>query len=166
MPTRNGVVRLGFSNMQNDLIEVCRHLQAAGVRYILVGGHAVRLNGIVRATEDVDLLVPFDTDNGAKLVNGLGFLESAREIDPAWFSREANEPDIQNIRVADRILIDILFAANGETYESLQPHVRVMEVDGVRIPVLDIEGLLKAKTDYREKDLLDKAALRRLLGEA
>lgn len=45
--------------MQNDLIEVCRALQAHGVRYILVGGHAVRLNGIVRATENVDILVPF-----------------------------------------------------------------------------------------------------------
>jgi hypothetical protein len=35
-------------------------------------------------------------------------------------------------------------------------------VDGVAIPVLDIDGLLKAKTDYREKDRLDKAMLRRL----
>jgi hypothetical protein len=148
--------------MQNDLLEVCRGLQAEGVRYILVGGHAVRLNGIVRATEDVDILVPFDTGNGARLIEALAFLESSRDIDPTWFSREANEPDIENIRVADRIIVDILFAVNGETFETLQPHVRVVELDGVKIPVLDIEGLLKAKTDYREKDRLDKAMLRRL----
>lgn len=151
--------------MPNDLIEVCRGLQAQGVRYILVGGHAVRLNGIVRATEDVDILVPFDIANGTRLIEGLSFLESAREIDPAWFSREANEPDVEKIRVADRIVIDILFAVNGETFESLQPHVRVVELEGVAIPVLDIDGLLKAKTDYREKDMLDKAMLRRLRGE-
>jgi hypothetical protein len=150
--------------MQNDLIEVCRGLQAQGVRYILVGGHAVRLNGIVRATEDVDILVPFDTANGARLIQSLSFLESTRDIDPAWFSREANEPEVENIRVADRIVIDILFAVNGETFESLQPHVRVVELEGVAIPVLDIDGLLKAKTDYREKDVLDKAMLRRLRG--
>jgi hypothetical protein len=148
--------------MQNDLLEVCRGLQTFGVRYILVGGHAVRLNGILRATEDVDILVPFDQSNGALLVESLAFLESAREIDPTWFSREANEPDIENIRIADRIVIDILFAVNGESYESLQPHVRVIDLEGVRIPVLDIDGLLKAKTDYREKDLLDKAMLKRL----
>lgn len=148
--------------MQNDLIEVCRALQSRGVRYILVGGHAVRLNGIVRATEDVDILVPFDTTNGAHLIEGLSFLKSARDIDPAWFSREANEPDIENIRIADRIVIDILFAVNGETFETLQPHARLVELDGVSIPVLDIDGLLKAKTDYREKDVLDKAMLRRL----
>jgi hypothetical protein len=152
--------------MQNDLLEVCRGLQARGVRYILVGGHAVRLNGIVRATEDVDILVPFDTGNGQRLIEALSFLASARDIDPAWFSREANEPDIENIRIADRILVDILFAVNGETYESLQPHVRIIELEGVSIPVLDIDGLLKAKTDYREKDALDKAMLRRLRDEA
>jgi hypothetical protein len=133
-----------------------------GVRYILVGGHAVRINGILRATEDVDILVPFDQDNGGKLVQGLAFLDSASEIDPAWFTREANEPDVENIRITDRIVIDIRFAVNGDTYESLQPHVRVVELDGIRIPVLDIDGLLKAKTDYREKDVLDKAMLKRL----
>lgn len=148
--------------MQYDLIEVCRALQAHGVSYILVGGHAVRLNGIVRATEDVDILVPFDTANGRRLIESLGFLDSARDIDPAWFSREANQPDVENIRVADRIVIDILFAVNGETYETLQPHVRALELEGVSIPVLDIDGLLKAKTDYREKAVLDKAMLRRL----
>lgn len=148
--------------MQNDLIEVCRGLQAQGVRYILVGGHAVRLNGIMRATEDVDILVPLDTENGARLIAGLSFLESARDLQPEWFSPEANQPDVENIRLADRIVIDILFAANGESYESLQAYVRVMELEGVAIPVLDIDGLIKAKTDYREKDRLDKAMLQRL----
>lgn len=66
--------------MRNDLIEVCRALQSHRVRYILVGGHAVRLNGIVRATEDVDILVPFDTANGQRLIEGLAFLESARDM--------------------------------------------------------------------------------------
>lgn len=129
---------------------------------MLVGGHAVRLNGIVRATKDVDILVPFDAENGARLVEGLAFLESAREIDPTWFTQEANQPAVENIRIADRITVDILFAVKGESYESPQPFVRVVVLDNVRIPVLDIDGLLKAKTDYREKDLLDKAMPRRL----
>jgi hypothetical protein len=148
--------------MQNDLLEVCRGLQSRGVRYILVGGHAVRLNGILRATEDVDILVPFDHDNGIRLIEGLAFLGATREIDPAWITREANEPDIENIRIADRIVVDILFAVNGESYETLQPHIRVVELEDLHIPVLDIDGLLKAKTDYREKDVLDKSMLLRL----
>jgi hypothetical protein len=66
------------------------------------------------------------------------------------------------VRVADELLIDPLFAANGETYESLQPFVRELQVEGVTIKLLNIEGLLKSKTDYRDKDLLDKAMLRKL----
>jgi hypothetical protein len=56
----------------------------------------------------------------------------------------------------------LLFAANGETFESLQPHVRHIYVEGVPIATLDIDGLLKTKTDYREKDRIDKSVLIRL----
>jgi hypothetical protein len=55
-----------------------------------------------------------------------------------------------------------LFAANGQTFESLQPHVRRIEVEGVPIATLDIDGLLKTKTDDREKDLIDKSVLTKL----
>ncbi len=60
------------------------------------------------------------------------------------------------------MLIDLLFAANGQTYEDLQPHVRTLTVDGVDIRTLDIEGLLKTKTDYRDKDRIDREVLQRL----
>ena len=65
--------------------------------------------------------------------------------------------------MADDLLVDILFSANGETWESLQSHVVRTEVEGVQIVTLDIEGLLKTKTDYRDKDRIDREALRRLL---
>jgi hypothetical protein len=35
-------------------------------------------------------------------------------------------------------------------------------VDGVQVRTLDIEGLLKTKTDYRDKDRIDREALLRL----
>jgi hypothetical protein len=46
----------------------------------------------------------------------------------------------------------------------MRPHLRRIELEGVSIPVLDIDGPLKAETDFREKYLRDKAALRRLRG--
>ena len=58
-----------------------------------------------------------------------------------------------------------MFAANGQTYESVQPYVRGLTVDDVLIRVLDIDGLLLTKTDYREKDLLDKQVLSRIKRE-
>lgn len=145
-----------------DLHKLLESLQENGVDYILVGGHAVRLHGFNRATEDVDLLVPFDTENGTRLIRSLDFLDSAKELQGWWFSKEANADEIQNIRIADNLVIDILFSANGETYESLQSHIRKVEVDGVTIPTLDVEGLLKTKASQREKDAIDRLFLSKI----
>lgn len=146
---------------QDPLLFLLQRFHEQGVEYVLVGGQAVRLNGYLRATEDVDVLVRASRDNGAKIIRALGHLASAAELRPEWF---APGPDgaVENIRVADELLVDLLFSANGETYESVQPHVKELEIEGVRIRVLDIEGLLKTKTDYREKDVLDKKVLTRI----
>ena len=142
-----------------DLHSLLKLLQINGVDYILVSGQAVRLHGFNRATEDIDLVVPFDEKNGERLIRSIGFLESSKELQAWWFSKEANAEEIQNIRVADELVIDILFAANGETYESLRPFIRHVEIAGVTIPTLDVDGLLKTKTGYREKDAIDREFL-------
>jgi hypothetical protein len=142
------------------LLHLLRRFQNEGVRYVLVGGQAVRLNGFLRNTEDIDILLPHSVDNGARVIKALNFLPSAAQLDAQWFMSSTEEPE--NIRVADDLLIDLLFAANGETFESLQPHIKTLKIQDVDIYTLDIDGLLKTKTDYREKDVLDKQALRRL----
>ncbi len=142
------------------LLDLLGRLESEGVEYVLVGGHAVRLNGFSRATEDIDILLPSSLENGRKMIRALSFLQAAKDLDPNWFAPPADAPE--NIRIADDLLIDILFAANGQTYQSLQDHVRTLVVDGVAIRTLDIEGLLKTKTDYRDKDRLDREVLTRL----
>lgn len=145
---------------QDALLDLLRRFQEEGVQYILVGGHAVRLNGFVRATEDIDILLPSSLENGRRVIRALQFLPSGGELQPEWFEVPPGEPE--DIRVADDLLIDLLFAANGQTYEALQDHVRTLTVDGVEIRTLDIDGLLKTKTDYRDKDRIDREALQRL----
>ena len=142
------------------LLGLLRRFQAEGVAYVLVGGHAVRLNGFNRSTEDIDILLPSSLENGRKVIKALSFLPSSQELEEEWFAPPAGEPE--NIRVADELLIDLRFAANGQTYESLQSHIRTLNVEGVAIRTLDIEGLLKTKTDYRDKDRIDREALERL----
>jgi hypothetical protein len=46
-----------------ELDAVCGAFLAAGARFVVIGGFAVVANGFVRATEDVDLLIPTSTDN-------------------------------------------------------------------------------------------------------
>jgi hypothetical protein len=130
------------------------------VEYVLIGGQAVRLNGFLRATEDVDVLLRATRSNGERVKRALDFLGSADELDPAWFEQSTTEPE--NIRVADDLIIDLLFAANGETYESVQQFAREISIEGVPVHVLNIDGLLRTKTDYRDKDVLDKRVLTRI----
>jgi hypothetical protein len=79
-----------------------------------------------------------------------------------WWFVPTPDGAIENIRVADELLVDLLFVPNGETYDSIQPYVRELSIDGTVIRVLNIDGLIKTKTDYREKDLLDKQMLKRI----
>ena len=63
-----------------DLLSLCKALNAEGVRYVLIGGFAVILHGFVRATKDIDLLIDASSENVQRLKramsNGL-FRESS-----------------------------------------------------------------------------------------
>jgi hypothetical protein len=60
------------------------------------------------------------------------------------------------------VIVDLRFAANGETYDSVQSFVRELTIEGVPIRVLNIDGLLRTRTRTREKDLLDRKMLERI----
>ena len=126
-------------NEGDPLLRLLARLREEGVEYVLVGGQAVRLNGFLRATEDVGVLLRLTRENGERVKRVLDFLASA--------------PDL---------IADLLFDANGETYESVQPFVRELIVEGVPIRLLNIDGLLRIKTRTREKDLLDRQMLERI----
>ena len=146
---------------QNPLLDLLARFREEGVEYVLVGGQAVRLNGYLRATEDIDVLIKPTRVNGEKIIRALRFLASSKELDAGWFV-PTPDGNVENIRVADELLIDLLFAANGETYESIQPHIRELVIEDTPVRVLNIDGPIKTKTDYREKDLLDKRVLARI----
>ncbi len=147
-------------SLADPLLRLLARFGEEGVEYVLVGGQAVRLNGFLRSTEDIDILLRPSRENGERVIRALNFLASSRELDPAWFEPQPGEAE--NIRVADELIVDLLFAANGETYESMQPFAREIVVDGVRIRVLNIDGLLRTKTSVREKDILDRRMLERI----
>lgn len=47
-------------------------LEAAGVRYLIVGGIAVNLHGYARFTKDLDLLIDLDPENALRAMEVLG----------------------------------------------------------------------------------------------
>jgi predicted nucleotidyltransferase len=143
----------------DDLKTLARALNERGARYLLIGGWALFAHGLQRATVDVDLLVPPGAQSAQALTQALLVMpdQAAREIDPAWFE------DSETIRVADAWVVDLMFRACGETYESLLPYAKTIDLDGVPVVTVTLEGLLRTKQSYREKDALDRVAIERVL---
>jgi hypothetical protein len=59
------------------LAKVCRALAQEGVRYAIVGGHAVALHGAVRGTVDIDVAIPWDRkslEQAERALTGLGLV--------------------------------------------------------------------------------------------
>jgi hypothetical protein len=84
---------------RDPLLYLLQRFREQGVEYVLVGGQAVRLNGYLRATEDVDVVIRASRDSGARIIRALDHFASAAELKPEWF---APGPDgvVENIRVA------------------------------------------------------------------
>lgn len=146
-----------------DVKRVARYLGEAGVEYALIGGYALAAHGLVRLTEDIDVLVNPAAANSRRWIVALSKLPdgAARELasDPDVFATQKQYA----IRINDEFTIDILPGAAGITWSELEPYVEDMMLDDVHVRVLNLEGLLKTKSGARPKDQADAAAIRHAL---
>lgn len=142
-----------------DLKALVAALDAHGVDYLLIGGYALFLHGYHRNTIDIDLLVPADRATGERLRQALMILpdKAARDLDPDWFEEG------ENIRVADDIVVDILFNACGETFATLSEYAETVDMEGIPVRTVNLEGLLRTKQSLRDKDIPDRAVLEKAL---
>lgn len=145
-----------------DLKRIVRALNAQGARYVLIGAYALFAHGYQRATIDIDFLVEASVDNGERVRQALLVLADrlAKDIDPAWFTEGGN------IRVADEVTVDLLFSPCAQTYEMLEPHARVIDLDGVPVRTVSLQGLLLTKQTQRPQDIQDSLILRQAIEAA
>ena len=142
-----------------DLKLLLGALQAHGVDYLLIGGYALYALGYQRGTVDIDLLLRPTLEQGHQVKQALLLLPEgvAKDMDPAWF------PEGDTIRVADAFVVDLMFNACGESYESLLPYAVTIDFEGVALTTVNLGGLLKTKMTSREKDKMDRVILERAL---
>ncbi len=144
-----------------DLMALARVLDQHGVRYALIGGMAVGLHGFVRATKDIDLLLPVDANNNRMLVSALEDLigpssPALQQLKLDWMDKG------HSTALEDRLSIDLLYVAADLNFEQLQTHIIRVSVDDVMVSVLDLDGLIKTKRTSRESDTADRIKLERL----
>lgn len=142
-----------------DLKALIGSLNREKVDYLLIGGYALFVHGYHRATTDIDVLVPATRESGARVKAALMVLpdQAARELQPEWFL----EGD--NIRIADAFLVDVMLNAFGETYETLKQYAVTVDLEGVPVRTVSLEGLLRTKQTMRDKDVADRHVLERAL---
>jgi CheY-like chemotaxis protein len=134
-------------------------LSRAEVRYLVVGGVACALNGFVRTTEYVDILVDAEPNNIRRLLATLSGIGDghARELRVEDFSDEEGA-----VRLVEDFPIDVFTRMGGKRYADMLAYRRIH--DGrAPIPYVDAPGLILLKSGSpRMQDRIDVEALRRL----
>lgn len=141
---------------ENPLLRVCSLLNQERAQYFIIGGQACILHGLVRSTEDVDILIEPSEDNCRKVLAALSQLadHAAAELTP----KDLLENVV--VKIADEVEVDVSTHAWKVNYADALPSALSVEIQGVKIPYLGLECLIASKTTYREVDQVDVARLR------
>ena len=144
---------------ERDLVALARELNRLGVAYVVIGGFAINRLGLVRATDDLDLLIARDRANQA-------LVKQALEILPDKAVRELGDEDLAQwivVRINDDITVDLMTAAYGVTFDEARTGIEWENIQGVSIPFAGPELMLKLKQGFREKDSWDRSFLQNLI---
>lgn len=152
-------------------LELVKALDAAGVRFVVVGGVAVILHGVPRTTYDLDLIVDLAPENVERLVSlmdRLGYRPRA-PVDPHGLA----DPARRDAWVREKGLraftfwhergpeIDVLLDV-GADYAVAARDALTLDVEGSPLRIASIDVLIALKSaSGREQDRSDIEALRR-----
>ncbi len=145
----------------DQFLDVIRAFERERVEYILVGGVAVNIHGIVRTTEDIDFFVRPTEVNVARIRAALRSLWDDPHIEEITSADLSGDyPTVRYGPPTGNIIIDLL-AGLGTAFhfEDLESEVR--EFSGVRVNVATPATLVRMKQDtVRPRDHADAAMLR------
>lgn len=83
--------------------------------------------------------------------------QAAKDLEPEWFA------EVENIRVADAFIVDLLLNANGQTSDTLSHYTQTIDLDGIPVKTVSLEGLLITKQSMRDRDVHDRMLIERAL---
>lgn len=134
------------------------------VRFIVVGGLAVTLNGYVSLTEDVGLLIDTDPGNLDRLIR---FLAGFGEGHGGTLTADDFDPEPGAIRVIEETedcQMDLFTTLSGLTYEDLIAGAEAARLGGRQFSYASKSQLIAIKSgSVREKDQLDVMAMKKLI---
>lgn len=131
--------------LDEGLLDFWRTLNKHEVKYIMVGGFAVNMNGYIRATKDSDLWLK-DT-----LTNRQNFRKAYAELgfgDFSSFETLDFVPGWTQFYIAGGVILDIMTTMKGledKSFDECYESARVADLEGIMVPFLHINDLLANK---------------------
>ena len=134
-----------------DVARICRSLNDAQARYVLIGGFAVIIHGSGRTTKDIDFLIDPSPENVARVKTALGVLpdNAAAELD------DGDVEKYQVVRVADEVVVDLLAKACGVSYLDAVSQAENRDIGGEQVLVASKQTLIRTKQTIRPSDHMD-----------
>jgi hypothetical protein len=138
-----------------------RELDRHQVDYILIGGVALNLHGIVRATEDIDLFIRPNEANLERLRQTLHTVWTDPDIEQITAADLAGEyPTVRYGPPDEEFVIDFL-SRLGSAFQFDDIQAEVIEIEGVQVRLATPAMLYRMKRDtMRPIDKADAVALR------
>jgi hypothetical protein len=145
----------------DDALRVIASLNQAGVDYVVVGGVALNLHGLIRATEDLDIFVRPDPGNIARLRQALKAVWNDPDIDQITADDLCGEyPTVRYGPPHGTLYLDILTRL-GEATAFADLDVEVKNAQGIPVRLATPQTLYRMKKDtVRPIDHSDALALR------
>jgi hypothetical protein len=140
---------------------------AENARFVVVGGFSVIANRYIRATEDIDFLVPDDPDNDRRVLAALLGLDGVRLRDEAPL-REEHLLGQAHLRARTRAgVIDIMRGGLSPLdYETVEARAMRAEGDGAEFMVAGLNSIVGFKRlAGRPRDRNDLLGLAEIHGE-
>lgn len=147
---------------RDEILRVLRAFETSGLEYVLIGATAMGFHGLVRATEDVDLLIRATPENVERL---RAALRESYDDDP--HIEEISSADLLGEYPAVRyypptgdLYFDVLTRL-GESARFETVDTEIKEIEGTRVRVATPAALYRLKKGpVRAKDHQDAVALR------
>lgn len=145
--------------MNEDYRDILAALNAVRARFLIVGAHALAVHGYPRATVDIDIWIDPSAENASCVWRALAAFGAPLETLGITAEDLARRDIVAQFGLPPN-RIDVLTGVSGLTFEEAWS-TRVEEVvEGVLVPVLGLEALVKnKKASGRDKDRADVKGL-------
>ena len=141
---------------RNDLLKL---FAERDVEFLLVGGYAFGIHAYPRATGDLDHWLKIDPANAAKVMdalNAFGFGGVGLKAEDFLVPDQVIQLGVEPFR------IDLMTSVEGVEWQEAEPNKLIIENNGLPLPVIGKNELIKNKLfTGRKKDQLDAQELQK-----